>query len=84
MAETIRFSDMVNYRQEELKNLIGDKTTPVRIPLCQHCHSSHVRKVVSHFGQVDLICKSCDRWGPWRWRATVRNPNAPKKGKKNG
>jgi len=82
MATSVKMESLPDYRQEEIQQMVGTNTKPVRIAICQHCQSCHIKKVVGHFGQVDILCTNCNRYGPWSWRMTVRNPNSVKKGKR--
>jgi hypothetical protein len=49
---------------------------PTRLPRCPHCGFA-VEKV-KIFGHVSYSCMSCKEIGPWRDRATIRNPAVPK------
>lgn len=83
MAESIQFENLSEQRQQDVLSTINvSKTTAVRIHLCPECHTPNITKNLDVLGQCSYVCNVCNRFGPWSWRVTVRNPNTPKKGKK--
>jgi hypothetical protein len=60
----------------------SDKRT--RIPICprEECGEEITHKG-SMFGQASYVCKSCNCYGPWAERKTIRNPMNPKRKNNN-
>jgi hypothetical protein len=54
------------------------KDTRTRLHLCPSCDTELTHKG-DMFGQNSFMCMSCDTYGDWADRKTIRNPANPKR-----